>query len=47
LTLLALKTTDEAAQCFQKAIDLPKTTSKDDVLKAQAQTELDKLNKKK
>jgi tetratricopeptide (TPR) repeat protein len=47
LTLLALKKTDEAAQCFQKAIDLPKTTSKDDVLKAQAQTELDKLNKKK
>jgi tetratricopeptide (TPR) repeat protein len=47
LTLLALKKTDEAAQCFQKAIDLPKTTSKDDVLKANAQAELDKLNKKK
>jgi tetratricopeptide (TPR) repeat protein len=47
LTLLALKKTDEAAQCFQKAIDLPKTTSKDDVLKERAQVELDKLNKKK
>jgi tetratricopeptide (TPR) repeat protein len=46
LTLLALKKTDEAAQCFQKAIDLPKTTSKDDVLKAQAKAELDKLKKK-
>jgi tetratricopeptide (TPR) repeat protein len=47
LTLLALKKTDEAAECFQKAIDLPKTTSKDDVLKAQAKIELEKLNKKK
>jgi tetratricopeptide (TPR) repeat protein len=46
LTLLARKKTDEAAQCFQKAIDLPKTTSKDDVLKAQAKAELDKLKKK-
>jgi len=45
-TLLALKKTDEAAQCFQKAIDLPKTTSKDDVLKAEAKAELDKLKKK-
>jgi tetratricopeptide (TPR) repeat protein len=47
LTLLALKKTDEAAECFQKAIDLPKTTSKDDVLKAQAKIELEKLDKKK
>jgi tetratricopeptide (TPR) repeat protein len=46
LTLLALKKSDEAAQCFQKAIDLPKTTSKDEVLKAQAKAELDKLKKK-
>jgi len=46
LTLLALKKSDEAAQCFQKAIDLPKTTSKDDVLKAQAKAALDKLKKK-
>lgn len=46
MTLVALKKTDEAAQCFQKAIDLPKTTSKDDVLKAQAKAELDKLKKK-
>ena len=45
-TLLALKKTDEAGQCFQKAIDLPKTTSKDDVLKAEAKAELDKLKKK-
>ena len=27
LTLLALKKTDEAAECFQKAIDLPRTMS--------------------
>ena len=45
-TLLALKKTDEARQCFQKAIDLPKTTSKDDMLKAEAKAELDKLKKK-
>lgn len=45
LTLLELKKTDEAAQCFQKALDLPKTTSKDDVLKEQARAELDKLKK--
>ncbi len=45
-TLLALKKTDEAAECFQKAIDLPKTTSKDDMLKAEAKAELDKLKKK-
>lgn len=47
LTLIELKKTDEAAQCFQKAIDLPKTTSKDDVLKEQARAELDKLKTKK
>jgi tetratricopeptide (TPR) repeat protein len=46
LTLLELKKTDEAAQSFQKAIDLPKTTSKDDFLKGQAQTELAKLKAK-
>jgi tetratricopeptide (TPR) repeat protein len=45
LTLLELKKTDEATQCFQKALDLPKTTSKDDVLKEQARAELDKLKK--
>jgi len=45
-TLLALKKTDEAAQSFQTALDLPKTTSKDDVLKAEAKAELDKLKKK-
>ena len=46
LTLLELKRTDEARQCFEKAIELPKTTSKDDFLKAEAQAELDKLKKK-
>jgi regulator of microtubule dynamics protein 3 len=44
-TLLALDKDDEAAQAFQKAIDLPKTTSKDDVLKAEAKAELAKLKK--
>ncbi len=47
LTLLELKKTDEAAASFEKAIDLPKTTSKDDVLKEQARAELDKLKTKK
>ena len=45
-TLIALKKNSEAAQSLQKAIDLPKTTSKDDVLKAEAKTELDKLKAK-
>ncbi|HMA54630.1 MAG TPA: tetratricopeptide repeat protein [Acidobacteriota bacterium] len=45
-TLVAEKKTDEAAQSFQKAIDLPKTTSKDDVLKAEAKAELAKLKAK-
>lgn len=45
-TLVAEKKTDEAAQAFQKAIDLPKSSSKDDVLKAEAKAELDKLKKK-
>jgi len=43
ITYVALKKNDLAKQEFQKAIDLPKTTSKDDVLKAQAQSELAKL----
>jgi tetratricopeptide (TPR) repeat protein len=46
-TLVALKRYDEAAESFQKVIDMPKTTSKDDVLKAEAQAELDKLNTRK
>jgi tetratricopeptide (TPR) repeat protein len=46
MTLVAEKKTAEAAEAFQKAIDLPKTTSKDDMLKAQAKAELDKLKKK-
>jgi len=45
-TLVALKKLDEAVGAFQKCIDLPKTTSKDGVLKVEAQTELDKLKKK-
>jgi len=47
LTYVSLEKYDLAAQEFQKAIDLPKTTSKDDVLKAQAQAELAKLKGKK
>jgi len=45
-TLVALKKYDEAARSFEKAIDLPKTTSKDDVLKADAKVELDNLKPK-
>jgi Tfp pilus assembly protein PilF len=45
LTYVSLKKYDLATQEFQKAIDLPKTTSKDDVLKAQAQAELAKLKR--
>ncbi len=46
LTYVSLKKYDLAAQEFQKAIDLPKTTSKDDVLKDQARAELAKLKGK-
>ena len=46
-TLVALKKYDEAAESFQKAIDMPKTASKDDVLKAEAKAELDCLKTKK
>lgn len=46
-TLVALKKFDEAGEAFQKCIDLPKTTSKDDVLKVEAKAELDKLKAKK
>ncbi|MCU0243780.1 MAG: tetratricopeptide repeat protein [Acidobacteria bacterium] len=46
-TLVALKRYDEARESFQKALDLPKTTSKDDVVKAEAKTELDALAAKK
>jgi tetratricopeptide (TPR) repeat protein len=45
-TLVALKKYSEATQSFEKAIDLPKTTSKDDVLKADAKKELDQLKAK-
>jgi len=46
ITYVSLKKYDLAAQEFQKAIDLPKTTSKDDVLKDQARSELAKLKDK-
>lgn len=46
-TLVALKKLDEAAEAFQKCIDLPKTTSKDDVIKEEARAELAKLKSKK
>ncbi len=46
-TLVALKKYDEARGSFQQALDLPKTTSKDDVIKAEAKTELDALAAKK
>jgi len=46
-TLVALKKLDEAAGAFQKCIDLPKTTSKDDVLKVEAKAELAKVTAKK
>lgn len=46
-TYVDLKKYDLAAQEFQKTIDLPKTTSKDDVLKKDAETELAKLKKRK
>ena len=46
LTYVALKKPDLAAAEFQKALDLPKSSSKDDMLKAQAQTELAGLKKK-
>ncbi len=46
-TLVALKRHAEAEEAFQKAVDLPKTTSKDDVVKAEAQAELAALAAKK
>jgi len=45
-TYVSLKKYDLAAAEFQKAIDLPKTTSKDDVLKTEAQAELAKIKGK-
>jgi tetratricopeptide (TPR) repeat protein len=46
-TLVALKKYDQAAECFQKAIDLPKSISKDDLTKTEAQAELAALKAKK
>jgi tetratricopeptide (TPR) repeat protein len=45
-TLVDEKKYDEAARAFEQAIDLPKTTSEDDILKKQAKAELDKLAKR-
>jgi tetratricopeptide (TPR) repeat protein len=46
-TYVALGKIDLATEEFQKTIDLPKTTSKDDVLKSEAQAELKRLKSKK
>jgi tetratricopeptide (TPR) repeat protein len=46
-TLVALKRYDEAAEAFQKCIDLPKSISKDDVVKEEAKAELAALKTKK
>lgn len=46
-TLAALKRYDEAAEAFQKCIDLPKSISKDDVVKEEAKAELAALKTKK
>lgn len=45
-TYLAMKKYDLAKQEFQKALELPKTTSKCDQYKKEAQAELDALKKK-
>ncbi len=45
-TYVSLEKFNLAAQEFQKAIDLPKTASKDDMLKADAQAELAKIKNK-
>ena len=42
-TMVELDKPALAAEAFQKCIDLPKTTSKDDVLKAEARAELAKI----
>jgi hypothetical protein len=46
MTYEDMKKYDLAAEEFQKAIDLPKTTSKDDFLKKEAQSELAAVKKK-
>ena len=46
-TFLSLKKSDLASQEFQKCLELPVTISKDEMLKKEAQTELDKLKQKK
>lgn len=45
-TYVALKKYDLAAESFQKCLDLPRTTSKDDVLKNEARAELEKLKER-
>lgn len=46
-TLVARDKRDEAIQAFNKCIELPKSSSKDDMLKDEARAELLKLEKKK
>ncbi|HPW17306.1 MAG TPA: tetratricopeptide repeat protein [Candidatus Aminicenantes bacterium] len=46
-TLEALKRYDEAAEAFQKCIDLPKSIGKDDVVKEEARAELAALKARK
>jgi tetratricopeptide (TPR) repeat protein len=45
LTYLALEKKDQAAAEFQKCLDLPKSSSKDDMIKGWAEAELKKLKK--
>lgn len=45
LTYLALEKKDQAAEEFQKCLDLEKTSSKDDMIKGWAEAELQKLKK--
>ena len=47
LTLEALKKWDQARQEFQKCADLPNSSSKDEMLKKDAATELAKIQNKK
>ncbi len=46
-TLAAMKKSTEALQVLQKGLELPKSSSKDDMLKEEIRTEIEKLSKKK
>ena len=45
-TYYALKKYDKAAEAFQKCLDLPKSSSKDDMYKEEAEAELNQAKKK-